>query len=242
MMPNGNIDKIIRNAILNAKFSIIVICWFLRDLHWGNILVKNTKQKHSEFILNGAVHSTETRGVHVNIIDYSLSRLEIGESKANFYLYCISFLKLMCVNTLFLYLLFFFRWSDSVLWYLSRRGAVYGSGRLPVWNLSPDEKGKQVCASELGINIFLFEILKYGSHCSYSRCHRNCWSTYNPHSNVLWLHYLADKLLAMSYKAKAQSSQHKTLKSTLKSFHSEILNYTSATEALMHCKFFQWNV
>lgn len=70
--------------------------------------MKNTKQKHSEFILNGAVHSTETRGVHVNIIDYSLSRLEIGESKAIFYLYCISFLKLMCVNTLFLYLLFFF--------------------------------------------------------------------------------------------------------------------------------------
>lgn len=58
------------------------MCRFLRDLHWGNILVKNTKQKQSEFILNGAVHSINTRGVHVNIIDYSLSRLEIGTSEA----------------------------------------------------------------------------------------------------------------------------------------------------------------
>ncbi|XP_056620998.1 uncharacterized protein LOC130434713 [Triplophysa dalaica] len=155
------------------------LCFEHRDLHWGNILVKNTKQKHSEFILNGAVHSTETRGVHVNIIDYSLSRLEIDG------------LTVSC-------------------------------------DISADEE------LFMGQGDYQFEIYRL-----MKKENENCWSTYNPHSNVMWLHYLADKLLTMSYKTKAQSSQHKTLKSSLKSFHSEILNYASATEALMHCKFFR---
>ena len=52
---------------------------FFRDLHWGNVLVKSTKQQKSSFLLNGTTHSMETRGVLVRIIDYSLSRLEIGQ-------------------------------------------------------------------------------------------------------------------------------------------------------------------
>ncbi|XP_061627146.1 uncharacterized protein haspin isoform X3 [Phyllopteryx taeniolatus] len=48
-----------------------------RDLHWGNVLVKTTKQKTGSFLLNGAAHSVEVKGVFVRIIDYSLSRLEI---------------------------------------------------------------------------------------------------------------------------------------------------------------------
>ncbi|XP_018551377.1 LOW QUALITY PROTEIN: uncharacterized protein haspin [Lates calcarifer] len=50
-----------------------------RDLHWGNVLVKTTKQKKGSFLLNGTTHSLETRGVLVRIIDYSLSRLEIDD-------------------------------------------------------------------------------------------------------------------------------------------------------------------
>ncbi|XP_068178237.1 serine-rich adhesin for platelets [Antennarius striatus] len=50
-----------------------------RDLHWGNVLVKTTKQKTGSFLLNGAAHSFETKGVLVRIIDYSLSRLEIDD-------------------------------------------------------------------------------------------------------------------------------------------------------------------
>ncbi|XP_033976350.1 serine/threonine-protein kinase haspin [Trematomus bernacchii] len=48
-----------------------------RDLHWGNVLVQITKEKSGSFLLNGAAHSLETKGVLVRIIDYSLSRLEI---------------------------------------------------------------------------------------------------------------------------------------------------------------------
>ncbi|XP_071361144.1 uncharacterized protein haspin isoform X2 [Trachinotus anak] len=50
-----------------------------RDLHWGNVLVKTTKQKTGSFLLNGTDHSLETKGVLVRIIDYSLSRLEIDD-------------------------------------------------------------------------------------------------------------------------------------------------------------------
>ncbi|KAM6942462.1 uncharacterized protein haspin [Lycodopsis pacificus] len=48
-----------------------------RDLHWGNVLVKTTKQKTGSFFLNGTAHSLDTKGVLVRIIDYSLSRLGI---------------------------------------------------------------------------------------------------------------------------------------------------------------------
>lgn len=50
-----------------------------RDLHWGNVLVKTTKQKKASFFLNGTEHSLETKGLLIRIIDYSLSRLEIDD-------------------------------------------------------------------------------------------------------------------------------------------------------------------
>ncbi|XDV14946.1 hypothetical protein PO909_015110 [Leuciscus waleckii] len=155
------------------------LCFEHRDLHWGNILVKNVKHKHNEFILNGTAHSIETRGVHVNIIDYSLSRLEIDG------------LTVSC-------------------------------------DISSDEE------LFMGQGDYQFEVYRL-----MKKENNNCWSMYNPHSNVLWLHYLADKLLSMNYKNKAKSNQQRTLKSALKSLQSEILNYPSATEALMNCTFFQ---
>ena len=78
-----------------------MICWCLvtatsprcavycRDLHWGNVLVKTTKQKKGSFLLNGAAHSLETKGVLVRIIDYSLSRLEIGQTCIYIYFFFI---------------------------------------------------------------------------------------------------------------------------------------------------------
>ncbi|XP_009703566.1 PREDICTED: serine/threonine-protein kinase haspin [Cariama cristata] len=47
-----------------------------RDLHWGNVLVKKTDVKQLNYVLNGATHTIPTAGIHVNIIDYTLSRLE----------------------------------------------------------------------------------------------------------------------------------------------------------------------
>lgn len=155
------------------------LCFEHRDLHWGNILVKTTKEKHTDFILNGSVYSVETRGVHVNIIDYSLSRLEIDG------------LTVSC-------------------------------------DISNDEE------LFMGQGDYQFEIYRL-----MKKENNNCWGEYNPHSNVLWLHYLVDKLLMMKYKSKAQSSQQRALKSSLKSFQSEILSFRSATDALLHCSLFQ---
>ncbi|XP_053474761.1 uncharacterized protein haspin [Ictalurus furcatus] len=150
-----------------------------RDLHWGNILVKTTKEKSNQFILNGSVHSIETRGVHVNVIDYSLSRLEIDG------------LTVSC-------------------------------------DIANEEE------LFMGQGDYQFEIYRLMKNEN-----NNCWADYNPHSNVLWLHYLADKLLTMRYRNKPHTSQQKALKSSLKSFHSEILNYHSAKDVLLHSTLFQ---
>ncbi|KAK3523150.1 hypothetical protein QTP86_020196 [Hemibagrus guttatus] len=155
------------------------LCFEHRDLHWGNILVKNTKEKHNQFILNGSVHSIETRGVHVNIIDYSLSRLEIDG------------LTVSC-------------------------------------DIANEEE------LFMGQGDYQFEIYRL-----MKKENNNCWADYNPHSNVLWLHYLADKFLMMKYRNKSQTSQQKALKSSLKSFHSEILNYHSAKDVLLHSTLFK---
>ncbi|KAG2466063.1 HASP kinase, partial [Polypterus senegalus] len=53
-------------------------CFEHRDLHWGNILVKKTNNVKEEYMLNGTKRNLITHGYHVNLIDYSLSRLEIG--------------------------------------------------------------------------------------------------------------------------------------------------------------------
>ncbi|XP_074016917.1 serine/threonine-protein kinase haspin [Numenius arquata] len=50
-----------------------------RDLHWGNVLVKKTDVKELTYVLNGTTHTIPTAGIHVNIIDYTLSRLEKDE-------------------------------------------------------------------------------------------------------------------------------------------------------------------
>ncbi|KAI4879843.1 hypothetical protein NFI96_007294 [Prochilodus magdalenae] len=177
-----------------------------RDLHWGNILVKTTKEKSSTFVLNGVVYSVETRGVHVNIIDYSLSRLEIGVFPP------VAFSS-HTPPTLLL--------STPVL-------SVHVYGLTVSCDIANDEE------LFMGQGDYQFEIYRL-----MKKENNNCWADYNPHSNVLWLHYVVDKLLTMKYKAKAQTVQQKRIKSSLQAFKSEILSYRSATEALMHCSLFQ---
>lgn len=45
-----------------------------RDLHWGNILVKETDETEIEFNFEGKVIKVPTHGVKATIIDYTLSR------------------------------------------------------------------------------------------------------------------------------------------------------------------------
>ncbi|XP_045902288.1 uncharacterized protein haspin [Micropterus dolomieu] len=149
-----------------------------RDLHWGNVLVKTTKQKTGSFLLNGAVHSLETKGVLVRIIDYSLSRLEIDD------------LTVSCDIS-----------KDEELF------MGQGDYQFDIYRMMRQENG-------------------------------NNWSSYHPHTNVLWLHYLCSKLLSMKYRGSGGRGA-KYMREELTRFHDNVLQYSSATEALQNCPMFQ---
>nr|XP_060612824.1 serine/threonine-protein kinase haspin [Anolis sagrei ordinatus] len=68
----------------------------------------------------------------------------------------------------------------------------------------------------------------------------NEWADYFPHSNILWLHYLAEKLLTeVTYKTKPTSPALKRLQKELKSFSGELLGFQSAGDLLKGSPFFQ---
>ncbi|XP_009075962.1 PREDICTED: serine/threonine-protein kinase haspin [Acanthisitta chloris] len=151
-----------------------------RDLHWGNVLVKKTDVKELHYVLNGATHTIPTAGIHVNIIDYTLSRLE----KDGLTVFC---------------------------------------------DLSTDEELFQ------GTGDYQFDIYR-----QMKAENSNNWTDYQPHSNVLWLHYLADKLLkGMSYKKKALTGTLRNVKTQLNKFHREVLTFESAYDVLHHSSLFQ---
>ncbi|XP_075296642.1 serine/threonine-protein kinase haspin [Opisthocomus hoazin] len=151
-----------------------------RDLHWGNVLVKKTDVKELNYVLNGATHTIPTAGIHVNIIDYTLSRLE----KDGLTVFC---------------------------------------------DLSTDEELFQ------GTGDYQFDIYR-----QMKAENSNSWTDYHPHSNVLWLHYLSDKLLKdMGYKTKESTSAMRKIKKQLSKFHKEVLSFGSAQEVLQSSSLFQ---
>ncbi|KAM8797281.1 serine/threonine-protein kinase haspin [Eudromia elegans] len=151
-----------------------------RDLHWGNVLVKRTDAKELSYVLNGAVCTIPTAGIHVNIIDYTLSRLE----KDGLTVFC---------------------------------------------DLSTDEELFQ------GTGDYQFDIYR-----QMKMENSNSWTDYQPHSNVLWLHYLSDKLLrGMTYKKKETTSAMRKIRQQLLKFHNEVLTFGSASEVLHNSSLFE---
>lgn len=49
-----------------------------RDLHWGNVLVSQTKLKSLKYVIDGRTVNVATNGVKVAVIDFTLSRLTKG--------------------------------------------------------------------------------------------------------------------------------------------------------------------
>ncbi|XP_068271906.1 serine/threonine-protein kinase haspin [Nyctibius grandis] len=151
-----------------------------RDLHWGNVLVKKTDVKEIDYVLNGATHTIPTAGIHVNIIDYTLSRLE----KDGLTVFC---------------------------------------------DLSTDEELFE------GTGDYQFDVYR-----QMKAENSNSWTDYHPHSNVLWLHYLSDKLLKdMRYKKKEATSAMRKIKQQLVKFRKEVLTFESAHEVLQKSSLFQ---
>ncbi|XP_030047619.1 serine/threonine-protein kinase haspin isoform X2 [Microcaecilia unicolor] len=68
----------------------------------------------------------------------------------------------------------------------------------------------------------------------------NSWSEYSPHSNVLWLHYLAGKLInEIRYQKKPTTSAMKGIRKKLLQFRAEVLGFVSASEVLEKSSLFR---
>jgi len=65
------------------------------------------------------------------------------------------------------------------------------------------------------------------------------WYTFSAYSNVLWIHYLIDKLLKMKrYLSASKSRQHVALRRQLRSAYHSLLDYNSAMQIISDCEFF----
>ncbi|KAG9476300.1 hypothetical protein GDO78_003064 [Eleutherodactylus coqui] len=69
---------------------------------------------------------------------------------------------------------------------------------------------------------------------------QNVWSSYKPYSNVLWLHYLCDKLLSeVKYIKKPTSAPQRRELRRLQDFRREVQQFGSATEVLKRSRLFK---
>ena len=151
-----------------------------RDLHWGNVLLKKTSLKELHYTLNGKTSSIPTRGLQVNIIDYTLSRLE----------------------------------RDGIVVFC---------------DISRDED------LFMGQGDYQFEIYRL-----MRKENNNCWGEYHPYNNVLWLHYLTDKILnQMTFKSKHNTPALKRMKKQIQHFYQTMLNFSSATDLLCQHSLFK---
>lgn len=151
-----------------------------RDLHWGNVLLKKTNLKELQYTLNGKTSTIPTHGLQVNIIDYTLSRLE----------------------------------RDGIVVFC---------------DISTEE---DLFTGEGDYQFEIYRLMR--------KENRNCWGEYHPYNNVLWLHYLADKLLNhMTFKTKCHTSAMKKVKEKLGHFHRTVLTFRSATDLLCQHSLFQ---
>nr|XP_048304660.1 serine/threonine-protein kinase haspin [Myodes glareolus] len=151
-----------------------------RDLHWGNVLLKKTNLKELHYTLNGKTSTIPTHGLQVNIIDYTLSRLE----------------------------------RDGIVVFC---------------DISAEE---DLFTGEGDYQFEIYRLMR--------KENRNCWGEYHPYNNVLWLHYLTDKILNhMRFKTKCQTTAMKQVKKKLQHFHRTVLSFGSATDLLCQHSLFQ---
>uniref|UniRef100_A0A8C2YPU2 Serine/threonine-protein kinase haspin n=1 Tax=Chinchilla lanigera TaxID=34839 RepID=A0A8C2YPU2_CHILA len=151
-----------------------------RDLHWGNVLLKKTNLTKVHYTLNGETRTIPTCGLQVNIIDYTLSRLE----------------------------------RDGIVVFC---------------DISTDED------LFTGQGDYQFEIYRL-----MRKENNNCWYEYHPYNNVLWLHYLTDKILNdMTFKKKCNTPSLKQMKKKIQYFYKTVLDFSSATDLLCQHRLFR---
>ncbi|XP_078701432.1 serine/threonine-protein kinase haspin-like isoform X2 [Branchiostoma floridae x Branchiostoma belcheri] len=147
-----------------------------RDLHWGNVLVRKGGEQSSTHHLAGEEVCVATRGLDVNIIDFTLSRIH----KDGQPLYC----DLSANPTLF-----------------------EGEGD------------------------YQFDIYR-----EMKKENRDNWKQHHPYTNVLWLHYVADKLLHKKYRA---TKSHRQWQQKFRTFRKQVLACRTVAQVLEDCQLFE---
>jgi hypothetical protein len=74
-----NIDQaksMLRQLCVSLAVAEKTLAFEHRDLHWGNVLLRECTESSIEYCLGGKKMSVETHGVYSSIIDFTLSRLE----------------------------------------------------------------------------------------------------------------------------------------------------------------------
>eukprot|EP00795_Rhopilema_esculentum_P012319 gene12319-2965_t len=134
-----------------------------RDLHWGNLLIRSTRNSSLPFHIENESRMIETAGVQVDIIDFTLSRLDKDD--------CVVFCNLEEEEDLF-----------------------QGSGdyQFDIYRMMQEENNNQ-------------------------------WTDFHPRTNVMWIHYLAEKIISDKLKRGVKK---------ISSFSQRILTYNSAFELL----------
>ncbi|CAH1784002.1 unnamed protein product [Owenia fusiformis] len=150
-----------------------------RDLHWGNVLVRNTTAPSVRYKIDGETVEVESLGVHACIIDFTLSRMR----------------------------------KDGVTVFtdLSTDESLFegkGDHQFDVYRMMRDEN-------------------------------ENDWEPHHSFSNVLWIQYLADKLIKMKSYPDSKSRDHKSIMRDFRNFHRECLDFQSALHLLKESPFFQ---
>ncbi|XP_046361174.2 uncharacterized protein LOC124138512 [Haliotis rufescens] len=150
-----------------------------RDLHIGNVLVRsNSTDDNITYRLADGVVETESHGVMVSIIDFTLSRLR----KDGCTVFC---------------------------------------------DISKDDSLFE------GTGDYQFDIYR-----NMKIENKNEWEPFNPHSNILWLHYLVDKLLKQK-RYKRNSREDREAMRYLRQFQAEVLQFTSCKHLVLESHLFQ---
>ena len=76
------------------------------------------------------------------------------------------------------------------------------------------------------------------TQCSPFLSFRNQWKDYHPYTNVLWLHYLADKMLKATKYPNSSSKEHKSMARQFRTFHRDALDFSSAGHLIYESSFF----
>lgn len=122
-------------------------------------------------------------------------------------------------------------WRRCTVWQLgTRRGAVSSDWRLSIWYLSIDARSPRV---SFPIKVALE--LSFLNHFEFFS--RNDFERYEPYTNLLWLHYIVDKLINGARYRYSKTKKHRAAVNEMMQERDELLNFTSASDYVTSLEF-----